>query len=192
MNFIIIHGTGGSPEVNWFPWLKKELESRGHRVFIPRFPTPEGQSLESWMKALDEYDKYFDENLILIGHSIGVAFILHKLEKIEKPIRAAFLVAGFTRRLGDGSNPDIEFYDNLNSSFYGDHNYEKIKKNCRDFFVYAGDNDPYVPLDRSKEIADKLGVKLKIIHGGGHLNSEFGYTKFPQLLEDIISFLSRF
>ena len=39
-NIFIIHGTEGYPEENWFPWLKKELEQKGHIVFVPQFPTP--------------------------------------------------------------------------------------------------------------------------------------------------------
>jgi hypothetical protein len=32
---IIIHGTGGSPDENWFPWMKTQLEEQGYRVFVP-------------------------------------------------------------------------------------------------------------------------------------------------------------
>ena len=35
---VIIHGANGSPEENWFPWLKKELETKGIEVIIPQFP----------------------------------------------------------------------------------------------------------------------------------------------------------
>ncbi len=54
-NVIIIHGTGGSPKGNWFPWLKEILENEGCKVFIPRFPTPENQSLESWFRVFDSF-----------------------------------------------------------------------------------------------------------------------------------------
>jgi len=38
-NAFIIHGTGGYPEENWFPWLKKKLEEFNYKVFVPQFPT---------------------------------------------------------------------------------------------------------------------------------------------------------
>ena len=111
VNIFIIHGTGGNPQGNWFPWLKEELEKLGHKVFVPKFPTPENQSLENWLKVFEEYKQYLDENTIVIGHSLGPAFILNILEKQEKPIKAAFLVAGFTGLL---NNPQ---FDELNKTF---------------------------------------------------------------------------
>ena len=34
-------------------------------------------------------------------------------------------------------------------------------------------------------MAEILEVPEEIIHGGGHLNAESGYTTFPRLLDDI-------
>ncbi len=46
-NVFIFHGSSGYPEENWFPWLKQKLEDKGLEVFVPKFPTPEGQSFEA-------------------------------------------------------------------------------------------------------------------------------------------------
>ena len=35
-NAIVIHGTEGYPEENWFPWLKKELEQKDYIVSVPQ------------------------------------------------------------------------------------------------------------------------------------------------------------
>ena len=81
-NVFIIHGIHGSPEENWFPWLKKKLELEGCKVFVPRFTNPENPKLNEWLKFFDNYKKYLNENSIVIGHSLGVAFLLKVLEKI--------------------------------------------------------------------------------------------------------------
>lgn len=90
-NIFIIHGTGGSPEGNWFPWLSKELNKLGHEAYVPKFPTPEGQSLESWLKVFEDYKKYINEETILVGHSLGAAFLLSLLEHLDQPVKASFL-----------------------------------------------------------------------------------------------------
>lgn len=180
MNVIIIHGAYGSPEENWLPWLKSELEKLGCEVFVPKFPTPENQSLENWMQILDTYDKYFDSDLVMIGHSLGPALVLRKLETLGMPIKAAFLVAGFLGEIGD---PD---FDVINSSFFGkEFEWEKIRKNCEHFEVFHSDNDPYVSPEKGKELAKKLGVELTLIKEAGHFNKEAGYTEFPLLLNRI-------
>lgn len=180
MRVVIVHGAYGSPEENWIPWLKQELEKLECRVIVPRFPTPEGQELNAWLEILDQAVPGWNKGIILVGHSLGPALILKKIEELKRPIRAAFLVAGAVGPIG------IEEFDSINVSFFEKgFVWAEIKQNCQNFFVYNSDNDPYVPLSHGKGLAQSLGVELKVIPQGGHLNEAAGYTQFPRLLEDI-------
>ena len=177
---IIIHGTEGSPESNWFPWLKDELEKISHNVLCPAFPTPENQSLNSWSDTLNSQVIELTDNDILIGHSTGVIFILNILNKLSQPIKATFLVAGFASRIG------IDKYDQLNSTFLSPKlDWDKIKNNAGNLFIYSGSNDPYVPRNCGIELADNLGVEEIIMPNGGHLNAESGFIRFDDLLSNI-------
>ena len=179
-NVIIIHGTGGNPEGNWFPWLKEILENGGCKVFIPRFPTPENQSLESWLRVFDSYLDYLNEDCIVVGHSLGCAFLLSVLEKSTVKIKASFFVSGFLGLL------DIKEFDELNESFVTKNfDWEKIRNNCGRFYVINSDDDPYVPLKEGRILADKLGTELVVLAGAGHINKESGFIKF-ELLEGMI------
>ena len=54
-NIIVIHGSFGKADSNWFPWLKNSLPSR---VIVPQFPVGVGkQSYDSWQQVLDIYHK---------------------------------------------------------------------------------------------------------------------------------------
>lgn len=179
----IFHGTAGSPEGNWFPWLKGELEKLGCRANVPRFPTPEGQSLNSWLGVLEGYKRQITESTILIGHSLGGLFLLRVLERLPRPAVAAFFVAAPV-----GIKPILYYEsDEKFSGFIFD--WDEIKKKARHFFVYHSDNDPYVSLANGEELAKHLGVKLSFIPNAGHINAESGWTRFPKLLEDISKML---
>lgn len=78
-NIFIFHGTGGYPEENWFPWLKEELEKEGMKVFVPQFPNPDKPKVSEWLNTLKEYERYLNEETILIGHSLGGIFLLRVL-----------------------------------------------------------------------------------------------------------------
>lgn len=184
-NIFIIHGSYGNPEENWFPWLKKQLEFLNCKVFVPKFPTPQNQSLETWMKVFKDYEKYIDENTIFVGHSLGPVFILNILEKTNKRIKACFFISGFLNLLGD------ETFDKINKTFVDkDFNWKKIKQNCSQFYIFHSDNDPYVPLKEAENLAKNLGTKVILVKGAGHFNEAAGYTKFDILLNMIKKELS--
>ncbi len=176
-NVFIIHGICGCPEENWFPWLKKELESSGCDVFVPRFPNPDHPKLTEWLEFFGKYQDNIKEDSIVVGHSLSVSFLLRILE--EHPVKSAFFVAGFTGVMKN------EFAEDMKTFTERKFNWENIRKNCKHFEVFHSDNDPYVPVEKGKEIARNLGVELTLVKGAGHFNAKAGYTEFPLLLERI-------
>lgn len=181
---IILHGAHGGPDTNWFPWLHTVLEAETIEVLRPRFPTPEGQSLAAWLDAYDRTVKSLPfAPTVLVGHSLGAAFALRLIERAVEPVAGVFLAAGFIGVLG---LPD---YDTINHSFFvAPFAWPAIReRKGRVFRCWAGENDPYVPLSRSTDMATALDAPLEIVSGGGHLNSEAGFTTFPQMRDAILS-----
>ena len=179
----IIHGAAGHPDENWFPWLKTELEQLGFTVYVPAFPaTPETQTLENWLKVFEEYRNHLNEDTIVIGHSLGPAFLLTILEQIKKPIHAAYFVAGYHPK----SLPKTsEWYTQVKTFLEKPFDWQKIKQNCAAFHIYYSDNDPYFPLHLAEDLAKTLDTTPIIIKGAGHFNEKAGYTRFDRLLNDI-------
>lgn len=176
----VIHGSYGNPQENWFPWLKEKLEAEGHEVFIPKFPTPENQSLDNWMSVFEENFSLIDKNTIFVGHSLGPAFILSILEKVNVKVRACFFVSGFFVLLGKKE------FDDINRTFITKKfDWDKIKDNCEKFYVFHSDNDPYVPLEKARELAKKLDTEIVMVNDAGHFNEASGYIKFDLLLDKI-------
>ena len=178
---MILHGAYGRPDSNWYPWLAERVRAAGHEAFLPRFPTPQGQSFEAW---LDAYDRQVDDaasrsRTVLVAHSLGVAFALRLAARAgtADPYRGAFLAAGFWGAL------DLPDYDRINAPFFAALDWKAVRAGCgAGVACYAADDDPYVPLQFSREIAERLGAPLRISHGGKHLNAETGMTTFPELL----------
>lgn len=175
----IFHGTAGYPEENWFPWLKGKLAESNVEVIVPQFPTPEGQSLDAWLKVFNEYKNIVDENTVMIGHSLGGLFLLRVLERLENPIKAAFFVGTPT-----GVKP-IKNWDS-DERFSGfEFDWKNIRSKAKHFVVFHSDNDPYVSLGNGQKLAQELGVDLTFVPNAGHFNKASGFTEFPQLLDNV-------
>lgn len=174
----IIHGSLGNPNKHWYQWLKGELEKSGFEVFAPQFPVEEGQqTVANWLRVLEPMrDKI--ENSIMVGHSLGAPFVVDILNEWDVKIKAAFLVGGF---IGPHEAEGETFED------FAERNYDwgKIKSSCQSFVLLNSDNDPYIPLEKGKLLAEKLGVEVTIVPNAGHFQAQSGYVTFPLLLEKI-------
>jgi len=195
-NIFIIHGSYGSPQENWFPWLKKELSKLGHRVFVPQFPVPPadkqdssygGHKLSEWIETLNDYKKYIDSETIFIAHSRGCVFTYQYLAKINPSISATFLIAPWINFLWyPKNNKKIDSFHKI------PFDWKQIKKGSRYFEIYQSTNDD-TPVSEGKEIAKKLEAKLVIVKNAGHFNfsSDKKFKEFPTLLKSVVDFIKK-
>jgi hypothetical protein len=175
---IIIHGIGGHAGIHWQQWLHDELVERDFKVLMPDLPNPDHPDRKTWLaeisKALDGTDL---NQLVIVGHSLGVTTALDFIEQADGPIDGLVSVSGFAEDYGA----------DLNSYFLSQKtiNFDKVKTKLNWSAVLYGDDDPYVPQTVLRQVAEALGVQATVIPKGGHLNTEAGFTEFPLLLEII-------
>ncbi len=198
MKYLIMHGSYGSPEENWFRWLEKELVSLGHTVILEQFPSDNWDDIikigndkrDSYtaIQTLTSWEKYFvdlilpkikDEEIGFIGHSIAPIFMLHMLDKYDFKLKQAVFVSPFFN-IPDA--PSVWQFYPVNKTFYNyNFNFDKIKSQISKSYVVYGDNDPYVPATEPPLFAEKLGAKIHVVPSGGHCGGIF--KQFPLLLE---------
>ena len=179
-NYLLIHGSFGSPFSNWIPYLRKKIEDKNLEVYTPDFPIGVGyQNYENWSKLLKTYvdTNIINENTIIFAHSIAPIFICKFLVENKIRVKRLVLVCGFNNYLGIDKD-----YDTVNESMYFN-NLSDIKNYCSVIVCFYSDNDPYVKYEAEKEFADTITDNHIMISGGGHLNSESGYTEFAELLK---------
>jgi uncharacterized protein len=172
----IIHGWEGTPDSNWFPWLKGELEKNDFEVMVPQMPNADLPKETEWTAYLQEIIGDTDENTFLIGHSLGAIAILRYLETLEEnlEIGGAILVSGFSESLG--IFPEIENF------FKNPVNYENIKSHCKNFIAINSDDDPLVPLEKGNILRDKLDAKLIVLQNMEHIQE----PELPVALEELL------
>lgn len=161
---IIIHCWEGYPEYCWYPYAKKELEACGFEVKVPAMPETENPKMSKWLPALKEVIGEPDEDLYLIGHSLGCATIMRYLESLpdDKKIGGVVFVAGFNENVG---------YDEIQSFFETPINLQKVKDGSRKGFVAIHSNDdPHVDLKYADVFKNELGAKIIIKHNAKHFS----------------------
>ena len=175
-NALILHGIEGHAGIHWQKWLCDELVKRRYEVAMPDLPNSNRPDRKKWLRVAKSLTRDVDfSELVIIGHSLGVVTALDLVESVGKKIKALASVSGFVKDYG------VE----LNSYFLKERNVDlnKVRNFVKKAFVIYGDNDPYVPQEILKHLADGLKVKPVVIKKGGHINTNSGYIKLPIILE---------
>lgn len=181
---IVIHGSFGFPEENWFPWLCDEVRRAGGVAIAPAMPFGEDQTLNSWARRFDISVGPLMDGDILVGHSMGAGFIVRLLEKTPVFVHGCVYASGFMSKLG------LEQFDEVNATFVEPAvDWARVRTRARHWHAFHGSTDPYVPVAVGAEFADRLGASFELIDEGGHLNAEAGFTTFPAIREKVLHLL---
>lgn len=170
---VILHAWYGSPEAEWYPWLKTELEKKGFEVLVPELPTMPTKSpdMETMLKYIID-GRFVDENTVVIGHSLGSVLALRLAERVK--FRQGILLAGWD--YNDLTPEHQTFWKNMM-------NHELIKKNVAEWVTIISDNDPYVTKFIAHEMADRLGAKTVDAGMKGHFLTKDGVTEVNEVLD---------
>lgn len=179
---IIMHCWGATPEENWYPWLKKELEKKEYNVEVPQMPETDWPRIEKWVPHLAKVVGTPEKNTILIGHSVGCQTILRYLATLKKgeEIGAAICVAGWFVLKNIRSKHEKEVAAPWLDTPLDE---KKVQEHCKKISALFSNDDPYVVLENEEIYRKRFGAKTKVYPKKGHFTQEEGVTQIPELLE---------
>jgi predicted alpha/beta hydrolase family esterase len=182
---VIAHGWGDSPEKNWFPWVRRELEARGFAVIAPQLPEPEEPRVETWVPALATAVGTADAETYFVGHSMGCQTIARYLAGLPAgtQVGGVVYVAGFFKRLTNLEGPPEEtLWETWRATPI---DFDKLKECAPKSVAIFSDDDPFVPLDNVDGFR-ALGSEIIIEHAKGHFTTERGITELSEALAAVL------
>jgi predicted alpha/beta hydrolase family esterase len=181
----IIHRWDANPNMDWYPWLKKELEKKGFKVEIPEMPNTSEPIIDSWVSHLKKIIGRLDEETYFIAHSIGCQAVMRFLEKenYEGKIGKIIFVAGWFK-LDNLEGEEVKAIANpwINTPI----EFNKVKSKLSDLTVFLSSNEPYGCIEENaKTFKEKLGAKVIIKKDKGHFTEDDGLKKLPEALKEL-------
>lgn len=183
----IVHRWYGSPETDWYPWLKKELENKGFQVSVPAMPNPDAPEIKSWVETLRKAVGKPDTETYLIGHSVGCQTILRYLESLQASTKVGgtVFVAGWTT-LTSKATPSKTEEEIAKRWIETPIDAKRVQQHIAKSIAIFSDNDPYVPLDENTRAFKLFGAKVIIEHGKGHYDNETKTLELPSALRALL------
>lgn len=164
------------PRVDWKYNLQKELGDK-YEIFLPKMPNSNNAKYEEWKIWFERITPLLNNELILIGHSLGGIFLAKYLSEnnVSNKITATILVA---------APYDTEGLDESLADFNLPKSLEKFAQQSEQIYLFQSKDDPVVSILQVKKYKETLPeAKEIILDGKGHFNDE----NFPEIVEIIES-----
>lgn len=160
-----------------------ELEKQNIYACALPMSNPDAPVCAKWVNEISQVcQANSQDEIYLVGHSLGVPAILRYLESPDaQPIAGALLVSGPSEK---NNNRKIDSF--LETGF----DFSKILSLCGKYGVIQGDNDPNVPMSNAEYLAEQLSAELVVVPNGGHLNGSAGWFQLPQALNALNAMFS--
>ncbi len=158
---------------DWKPSLRRELGEE-YEVILPIMPNKTNARYDDWKIWMDKFLPYLNDEVILVGHSMGGAFLAKYLSENQFPkkIKAVFLVSAVYEGDSDG---------NYLGSFSLP---ENLKLQTENIFLYHSTDDNVVPFSALAKFQKHFPqAHTRVFQDRQHINQ----PEFPELVEDIKS-----
>ena len=176
---IILHGNGVTNvrQSNWYGHLYNQLQQNNIPCICETYPDPQLARRNIWIPHTRKLSKESD-NIILVGHSSGAQATLRYTEQYKA--KAAVLVAATYSDLGCSSERISGYYPQGDTNLY---DFEAMKMNCKEWYQFHSNDDPFIPLREAEMIRDGLGLDdtYYMLPGRSHF-----FEPFTELLELIL------
>lgn len=178
----IVPRWGGNSASDWYPWLKKQLEQTAvedgcryevQPLDMPAWDVPVISQAVEHLAQLLPPARLKEQDVYLVGHSVGCLAILHYLAEISQQdptarVGGVLCVAGWF--MVDSPWQDILHWMNAPID------YERARQAIPEdkLMVLLSDDDPYTSAYQQNEKLwlDRLQAHVSILHGRQHFSAE--------------------
>lgn len=163
-------------QLDWKTNLQNNL-GENFDVFNPNFPTKDNAKYYEWVIYFEKILDKLDNEIILVGHSLGSIFLAKYLSenKINKNIKGLFLVAPPFNDEGMEEEP-------LGDFSLADPELKLLKEQVSNIFIYHSKDDPIVPYTHAEKFYNALPKsKLITLENRSHIFED----NLPEIVQDI-------
>ena len=161
-------------------WRKQYLDEElgdDFKIIRPRMPLKENARYEDWKIHFERHIPHLEDNLILIGISLGGIFLAKYLSENEFPkkILSTYLIAP------PFDNEGIE--EDLVGGFELGEDLSKMEENCNNTTLIFSKDDEVVPISHASKYKEKLENSNFEIYESK--NGHFRIPEFPEIVKMI-------
>ena len=130
---------------DWKPWLRNAL-GEDYEVILPIMPNKFNARFEEWKLWFEKIIPFLNEEVVLIGHSLGASFVAKYLSenRFPKKLAGVFLVSGVFDK-------DFLGYGLLSFALP-----EKLDMQTSKVYIYHSKDDPAVPFSALEQFHKAL------------------------------------